>query len=361
MTLNGKMMFRGGNPQRRAQAMQMEVSGPTLTPIPQRGPETYFEYKKMSAKDKAHCESRIREMLGSGMVTCLQQEEYFQMMAVLRENRCEAARKDDYDRCDQLDDLMRQLSDYFLENKLYMSKAERVYAIQSQLEAVKAKLETAEKHWEERDIDMKIARDSSVQQRESECNSSLSTYDGKMPGNLPPEFCKLSPETLNLYEQEKQLVASRRFKEAAMVHIEFLARKKYELERKKDVYYQKFEKGRTQVEVRNSKRKQATESNWDRKINNADHNKTKEIEALREAVRNLESKLISAKAEYIGEDDPILAEAKEGTDEQIRFSLAGTERPMKRSIPRASTARTSQRMQVQNRKIDSTRWPPKRT
>ena len=352
-------MFRGGNPERHAKAMQMEVSGPSLTPIPQRGPETYFDYKKMSERDKLHCELRIREMIGSGTVTCLQSDEYFQMMAVLRENRCEAARNNDYDRCDQLDELMRQLSDYFLENKLYMSKAERVYAIQSQLDAVKAKLETAEKHWEERDSDMATARDSSIQRRESECRCSLSKYDAKMPGNLPAEFCKLSPETLNLYEQEKQLVASRRFKEAAIVHVEFLARKKKELERKKDDYYRKFEKGRTQVEVRNTKRQQATETNWDRKVKNADHNKNKEIQALREAVSNLESKLISAKAEYIGEDDPILAEL-EAHPKDTPFSLAGNDRPMKRAVPRASTARISQRMQVQNRKIDSTRWPPKR-
>lgn len=234
------------SPERRARAMQMVAKGPTLTEIPNRGPEAYFEYNKMSASDKLHCESKISEMLGSKMIICLSTEEYFQMMAVIREKRCEALREKKFARSDELDELMRELSDFFLENKLYVSKAERVFAIQSQLDSVRRKLQKIEANWENTEMEMSEAKAAVFEDISNECEITLMKHDATIPAKLPPEFEKLSPETLNLYEQEKHLIGSRRYKEAALVHVEFLARKKKELEKQKDQYYQRFEKRRTQ-------------------------------------------------------------------------------------------------------------------
>ena len=181
----------------------------------------------------------------------------------------------------------------------------------------------------------------------------LQKYDSKIEKQLPPEYCKLTPATLEFHEKERHLSTSRRFREAEKVHEEFEKAQKKDLAQKRQDYYKSFEKRREEVVTRNSKIISANETDWERRISHAEFLKKKEIKALVNSVSYLEAKLMRAKSEYTGEDDPIIRQ------DDLKKTLHKTTRDLPPKPHKVPTKQMEETMYKHSRKLDSARWPPK--
>jgi hypothetical protein len=367
------MLTKNARSLRRDQIMTMKATAPTLVPTMRMIP--FQDFQTMPAGEVAKLDRQIEEFKHSRTITCPTSRLYFKIMTLLRERRRLATVDGNLLLGAELDTLMREISDFFLENQLYVSKAQKVADIQNQYEVERARLDELEQKWMSDLAKMIDQRDREEGRVADVTRTALQTFDATIPGTLPPEFTRLSSELLDLREKEKHLVGSRRFQEAAKLHAEFLKRQELELVTRREEFADHFENGRLEVERRNERKNATIKADWNRKINHFKHLMNTELLPLRQGVTNLLEKLIVAKAEYIGEDDPIikddgwLTEAKNSGNlfrtSQPVFTrglpprtMASTQRSIERQKVLMSTRRMAEAMRRQTWKLDGHRPAP---
>jgi hypothetical protein len=237
---------------------------------------------------------------------------YFKVMSCLHEKRRQLALAAKCLSADTVDEAMRRISYLFLEKQLFNSKEDRVYAIQIQYDIENHRLTELEKEQTDHVAFVENEAQLAIQGVERECEDRILAFDNSIPQDLPPEYCKLSPDLLNVINQEKHLITSRRFREADKFHREILVRQKAELVVQRERYLRSFEVERVRIANRNKKAMDAVHVFWQRRIEVARDECHTAIAAKRAAVENLWHKLIAARAEYIGEDDgTVLGESSE--------------------------------------------------
>ena len=357
---------------RREKIMSMNATAPSLIPGVRQIP--FLDYTSMSQADKNKCERMIEEFRRTGQISCPTDRTYFKLMIVLREKRRILASQGNIAACTELDTLTRQLSDFFLENKMYVAKAEEVSILQGQAGSERARLQDLEDQWRtKRDILVK-QRDREVKRVEEMTKASIAAYDSSVPKELPPEFTRLSADLLDLREKERHMIGSRRYDEADQLHKEFLKRQAQELVKRREEYAEYFEKNRAVLERRNERKEKGVKSDWNRKMNHFNHMMKKELVPLRAGVGYIETKLQDSRAEYIGEDDPIVADdpaltLAKTTGNQFRVTepvmtrsippttITATKRAIQRGQAVMSTRKMAAAMKRQNQSLDSNRWP----
>jgi vacuolar-type H+-ATPase subunit H len=228
------------------------------------------------------------------------------MMTVLKERRREYEVARDVDGAGEIDTLMAQISDFFLENELYTSKAEKVALIQRQYEIEKGRLDSLEAHWKREIKKFTDKRDREHRRLHCTSQTRVKKHDQSIPAVLPPEHARLSSELLDLRDREKHLIISRSFTEASKLHREYLARQEQELQKRREEYFQRHEKIRSDIQYRNDQRGFAFDNHWNVKLDELRDKMNAELVPLRKSVSNLLYKVLAAKAEYVGEDDTIL-------------------------------------------------------
>jgi hypothetical protein len=121
-----------------------------------------------------------------------------------------------------------------------------------------------------------------------------------------------------LKAREKHLIAARHYEEAAELHKEFERRQRAELVKRREEYFEHREGERVAIERRNAKKRESTAARWATKEEHLRHSMNGDLHPLQMGVGHIASKLRTAKAEYVGEDDEILkgesyvSAAKEG-------------------------------------------------
>ena len=359
---------------RRGRLMSLQVNPPSLVPGVRQTP--FLDYTAMSEADKNKCERLIEEFRKSGKITCPTNNIYFKLMIVLREKRRILACQGNIAACTELDNLTRQISDFYLEGKKYVAKAEEVSILQNQYLSEKARLADLEEQWKTR-YDTMVRRKQREESRiEEMTRTSMSAFDTTIPRELPLEFTRLSPDLLDLREKERHLIGCRRFDEAQELHKEFLKRQQQELVKRREEFADHFEKTRVQMEKRMERKERGVKSDWQRKMNHFTHMMNKELVPLRQGVAFLERKLQDARAEYIGEDDPIVADDPSLTlakttgnqflvsrtliDRNVpKTTITSTRRDIQRPQVHMSTRKMAAAMRRHNQALDDTRWPPK--
>jgi hypothetical protein len=283
---------------------------PTL--IPHLPVVPYHDYEALSQADKVRCERLIESILSSKITPTFDRDMYFKVMSVLHEKRRRLALAAQCLSADTVDEVMRRISYLFLEKQLFNSKEEHVYAVQIQYDIENQRLAELEREQNDRVASVEAEAERAIQGVEQECEERIRAFDDSIPQDLPPEYCKLSPDLLNVINQEKHLIGSRRFREADKFHREIVVRQKGELVQQRERYLRSFEVERVRIANRNKKAMDAVQLFWQRRIEVAKDECRSSIAAKRAAVENLWHKLIDARAEYIGEDDgTVLQESSE--------------------------------------------------
>ena len=353
---------------RKERVMQMKANPPSL--IPPVRQTTYIDYASLSDSDKELCRRKIDEFKRRGEISCPTESLYHKLLCVLREHRRVFSNQGNFSKAGELDKIMRELSQFFHENSLYKAKVNEVDTAEYQYRAVQGQYGEAAEKWNEKVERQKQLKERAVQRVDAFCDQQMREYDTKIPDTLPMSHSKLSPDLLNIKDRERHMIGCRMFKEAEELHKEFERRQKIELQRRREEYYTSFEISRKALEKRTNRKRTAIRSDWDRKLDHTNHMMKKELNPLSNSVGFLESKLIDNKAEYVGEDDPIINREKDMyrsmsysvsppmmTRGVTPRSMVNSTRSIEAPSQVMSTKRMSQTMLKQNHKLDSTRWP----
>lgn len=361
-------MQKSGRAIRQSKIMTMKANPPSLVPPVRQ--TSYMDYDSLTSGDKAKCKKLIDQFQRTGQIICPTPIMYQKILCVLREERRIFSSEGNFVKAGELDQIMRELSQFYHENKLYKAKAEEVQTAENQYRITINNYSEAKSKWEKEIEKQEQQKTRAIQRVDEFCDQRMNEYDTKIPDLLPASHSKLSPELLNIKDRERHMIGCRMFKEAEELHKEFEKRQKEELQRRRYEYFQSFEVERKELERRTNRKRTAARSDWERKINHTQHIAGKETKPLGNAVNYLEKKLVDAKAEYIGEDDPIINNEKE-IYQTTRFrgykpmmtrsitprSLLSSSKPISSSSALVTTKRMSSTLQKQNRNLDSGRWP----
>lgn len=375
---------------RLQRAMSMKAEGPSLTPIVRINP--YIDYNELSAGDKTKYAKTAKDIMETKIIKCKTSQDYFKCMAAFREQRRQLALKGDYDGAERIDGYIRKLSDFFLENHMYTSKAELCAVSEFVFSTQRDTVSTISDQWDTKIENMKSQYKRELSNLERQNASKLEKFDNSHPDKLPIRYNKLSPDLLNLREQEKHLIGSRRFAEAKQYHKEYEKRKKEELANQKRQYFDDAEKRRAEIIKLGEKKVSALKDAWERKISEAQITKTHEITPHEKSYSYLERNVTHRKAEYIGQEDPIPPEVvfvankvdpvelensvnvfrsrnlvsfdKSITPRSVSHlatkpgrNLVGAERPVDYGVVDATNKSKTVCLKKQARAIDSRRWP----
>jgi hypothetical protein len=322
---------------RHERALGMSADNPTL--VPNVRTLTFIDYQSLTPADVSKCDRQIEEFKRTGAISCPTSNAYFKIMVVLRERRRLLSSAADLLEAGEVDNLIREISDFFLENKLYTGKSDKVDTHQAELDTEAQRHRELEGKWGDDRCAIHQRRDAAQQRVADATAGHLSAYDGAMPAALPPEWTRLSADLLDLREREKHLIGSRRFQEADALHKEFERRQKEELQRRREEYFQHFEKERAVLERRNERRRRSVADHWGNHVDHFTHEMNRELQPLRKGVGHLTSKVACSKAEYIGEDDPILRDESYLTEARDGGNIYRRTRALTRSVhPRSMVA-----------------------
>ena len=373
--------------ERLSRVMNMKANGPTLVPITRT--TSFLDYNQLSASDKTKYSRNCDDYIRTQTIRCQSAADYFKFMAALREKRRLLALKSDYAGATQVDELIRQLSDFFIENHLYTSKAQLVDVVSYQYHSQRNRLMSLIQKWDDKINNAQSQYEKELRELENQCQAVIDKHDANIPSKLPVKYNKLSSDLLNLREQERHLIGSRRFAEAEQYHKEFEKRKEQELNNKKLEYFESSEKRRKEKEIANQKRISALKDLWERRISELEYNKNREVLPLERAIEALQRKYTIAKSEYIGEDDLIpeevvfqskeldasdlLAQGTFRDRDLVSYetsitprsvtarspgrTLTGNERPIDRGVVGTTDKKRTTALRKQGTVLESSRWP----
>jgi hypothetical protein len=119
----------------------------------------------------------------------------------------------------------------------------------------------------------------------------LADFDSSFPESLPRHYSRLSPHLLNLRERQKHLVLSRRYHDAVPVREQANQREEEELDIQRGNLIRDFEARRGQLIDRLNGQTACFEKNWARKRARFEIERDRELDGLKKAVANVESKI----------------------------------------------------------------------
>jgi hypothetical protein len=161
-------------------------------------------------------------------------------------------------------------------------------------------------------------------------------FDASFPEILPANFRKLSPQVLQLREQERHLVLSKRYEDAIPVRERADRLEHEELERQRTKFVTAFETQRQQLVDAQGGQRQCFDRNWERKLERIQKEKQHEMGVLKRTIANFEKKIATIEGDTELATGASLAQSRtpRGTSRTSVFS-----RPTPRPSPAAVNPR----------------------
>lgn len=338
--------------------------------------DSYFDYTALSQEDKIKCRKMVEQIILTNEIPEIDSIMYNKLCIVLREMKREYVMQKNFVKSQELEDISKIISSTYIENQHYISKLDTVTKIQHQLDLLTQNNNMIDNFWEEKIAEFveakTIERESIIAEKDGKFSRSLS---GDLD-ELPQKYCKMSSHISDLIEREKNLIRSKRFLEAEMIHKEIDTKSKQEYEKKKKEYEISIQKRKKEIDIQYEKRLSAFDMNVEQVLKEFQIQKENDVKHIKTAIENIQTKLINAQSEYIGENDPIIntiinrKDCPNNNDDSLICgtirNLVLTNKPIERSatsvnIPKrivdVTTKEKSIALKQKGRKLDSRRWP----
>lgn len=251
-----------------------------------------------------------------------------------------------YHKLQATEDLIQEFNSRFYESAYNNVRSDRVVQIQQQLNEAQQELQDMENHWNEQkdsfENEYRASREQLIKDQEVE----LIQYDESFPDILPVSYRKLSPTVLQLREQEKHLVLTKRYQEA----IEFRARadeiEQKELAVQREKFVKAFNDKRKQLLEQQKNTFKCFEENWKRKFLQLEKDRNFEVIPLRNAIEIYKKKLSALER---GSDDSAQANVSNRGVKVIKSSLSNS------SLSRSRMRNTSSQIYSRVRSVAAPR------
>lgn len=218
-------------------------------------------------------------------------KEIDQLLTEMRTRRIEAAEDEDFDLADRLAFVSSQLSRQGTINQIRKIKNEQAEELKQKLEETKQTYSDLKERWVNLQINFMEETTKELNQMKEKHKKEMLELEKKRDGPIPPKYRKYSSEYLNLKQEEKMLVSSKRFDEATIVQQR--VRKQEELENRffTEEWHNTIDKDIKRLSEKHKQQIRVREMNIKKEQDNIVRTKKKELDALKNKIMFLENQI----------------------------------------------------------------------
>lgn len=209
----------------------------------------------------------------------------------LKLKKKEYVAQSDYENSLRMESLLNQSTIITKNTNLTRKQEQKKSLFQSQLDQALSEKQETISYWEnqKQSLDRQYERDQEALQQSYD--QELAAISASFPKILPASYRKSSVFILQLREQQKFLVLSKRFEEAIEFQKQIESIENDEIEKQKAAFTKDFEALKAQKRIRFDHQKQCFETNWKRKFLKYETNKKIEIDNCDQVIENVRRKI----------------------------------------------------------------------
>jgi hypothetical protein len=192
-----------------------------------------------------------------------------------------------------------RLSSMQLQKKFNAVKQVKLKELNKQLDQAQGQIKAIIEKWNKKIQAFNDQQSAAASELERKHLEKLAEFDASVPSVLPSEYCKLSGPLLDLREQERQLVLSKRYDEAVALKKESDRREKEEAEQQKVKFLQIIAGRRQKLTQEQEHAIECFTSRWTRLSAQLEQERDAEIQTQQKIVDNIQVKLAEIESEEL--------------------------------------------------------------
>ncbi|KAK8894523.1 hypothetical protein M9Y10_022957 [Tritrichomonas musculus] len=290
-------------------------------------------------------QSVLDELLRGRLTETVDDSQVKGLIPLIKERTTESVKKGDFKTAQKLEDILQEMNSRNLEAEYKFYRNDQLSRLQFQLMNAQEALENAKRDFKEHEKELNESYLENQNQLKQSHLEQLKEYDESFPEVLPVNFWKVSPQVLQLREQERQLVSTHRFEEAIPFHEKADQMENEELDVQRKKFLQAFHVQRQQLLNVQANQLECFEKNCQRKFDEMKIKKNKDLNARKQLVTNLERRI--KKLENEGRACSQLSAIKNDPETENESSyynnyiassqVSNRNRPTSRSLPMVSS------------------------
>lgn len=257
------------------------------------------DYTLIPRQDRTSLASKIDALLNGAPLNTVDLDKIPNLVVLLKERKRKAILTGDYHISQKCEDLVRYVTAMSLQRGFGKIKKAEVAQLNNQLKSAESKLASIKAKWEQKVLEFNESQSTAARKLESDQLKKVTEFDESVPADLPPEYCKPSSALLNLREQERQLVLSKRYDEATALKKESDRMEKTEAEVQKRRFLSVINKRKEKLLKRQEHDRDCFTIRWQRQEEKLNKEMETEIRTQEKVVQNLILKIKDAESEEI--------------------------------------------------------------
>ena len=279
----------------------------------------------------------VDELLDGRPTETVDDTQLTDVIQALKIKKEELAQDGDYRKLQIAENIIQELNSRQYEATYTFVQGNKLANLKKQLNDTKFELKQKQEMWSEQRAAFEDEYQAAKEELLNDQQQELQEYDTSFPEILPANFRKLSPQVLQLREQEKHLVLTKRYEDAIFYRERADQLEQQELEQQRSKFVRAFQVKRSQLVETQKSQLDCFERHWERRLALLDKESNEDIKPLKTSIRNLQKKIDAMDA---GIDEPLSAPSRGRVKTRSVMNTA----PLKRSTMRTTPASVNPRV-----------------
>jgi hypothetical protein len=233
----------------------------------------------------------IDELVNGRLLDTVDKGTLGSLIPALKDRKQEALVGGDYRQSQRLEDLIQEANSKYVEATYHSMQNSRLTNLRVQLLKAKEDLDAAEEFWRQAKAQHDDEYTTSLKALEEQHRQQLEDFDHSFPEVLPANFRKLSPQLLQLREQERHLVLTKRYEDAIPFRQRADKLEQEELDAQRQKFTTAFQGQKQQLVDTQNSQMACFRKNWERKLERFEREKEHEMVVLHRTIANFEKKI----------------------------------------------------------------------
>lgn len=278
------------NPDKKRNRTGSRLSARSERSIGSSRPQSAFTTKSIQDRDQ-EVDKIIDELMEGRAFDSVESSIIPRLITALKDRKEMYLASGDYHTSQQLENLIQESNRRKYEATYQDVQNGKITNLRLQLLQAKADLEAAEQFWKEAKERQLSDYNDNLSLLEEQHQQQLDDYDNSFPEVLPANYRKLSSHVLQIREQEKHLVLSKRYEDAIPFRERADALEAEELEQQREKFIRAFNIQREQLIESHNSQRSCFDRNWERKWERFNKEKNNEISVLKRTIANFERRI----------------------------------------------------------------------
>ncbi|KAH0792851.1 hypothetical protein GPJ56_003261 [Histomonas meleagridis] len=275
-----------GKPQRSRQISQQ----PTKRSISIKEPTP-------TNKNDTEIDLLVDELIEGRDINTVDPKDMNKIINNLKQRKEETISEGDYQLTQHLENLIQDANTCIYNSTYHSIQDSKLSNLKSQLMEAQSDFKAADEYWAGMEEEFTNEYNTALNSLKQQQKQQLEDFDNSFPDVLPANYRKVSIHVLQLREQERHLVLSKRYEEAIPFRERADKLENEELEQQRKRFLKDFNTQRKQLVEAQRQQMQCFDRNWERKWGKFEKEKSHEISVLKKTIANFERRIKSLEAE----------------------------------------------------------------